>query len=93
MKPGQIAGASIVLLTLQLTPPPGSVLAGGFNPGASELAALYSAGETQEHARDWLTERGDVHARREQRLETVEWAILVFVIIAVIVDVVLLVRS
>jgi hypothetical protein len=43
-----------------------------------------------EYAREWLTERADSHERREQRLETIEWAILIFVVLAVIVDVVLL---
>jgi hypothetical protein len=35
----------------------------------------------------WLRERHDVHARREDRLETVEWAILIFVVVGVLADV------
>jgi hypothetical protein len=35
----------------------------------------------------WLTERRDIHERREDRLETAEWAILIFVIIGVLADV------
>jgi hypothetical protein len=35
----------------------------------------------------WLTERRDIHERREDRLETVEWAILIFVIVGVLADV------
>jgi hypothetical protein len=37
-------------------------------------------------ALDWLTERRDIHERREDRLETVEWAILIFVVVGVIVE-------
>ena len=35
----------------------------------------------------WLKERADMAARREDRLETVEWAILVFAIAGVATDV------
>jgi hypothetical protein len=35
----------------------------------------------------WLRERHDVHARKEDRLETVEWAILIFVIVGVLADI------
>src|SRR5262249_44276348 len=35
---------------------------------------------------EWLRERRDIQARHEDRLETVEWAILIFVIVGVIVD-------
>jgi hypothetical protein len=35
----------------------------------------------------WLRERQDIHARREDRLETVEWAILIFVIVGVLADI------
>jgi|ERR1700720_3849051 hypothetical protein len=34
----------------------------------------------------WLRERQDIHARREDRLETVEWAILIFLIVGVAAD-------
>jgi len=37
-------------------------------------------------ALDWLTERRDIHQRREDRLEMVEWAILIFVVVGVIVE-------
>jgi hypothetical protein len=37
-------------------------------------------------ALDWLTERQDIHERGEDRLETVEWAILIFVVVGVIVE-------
>ena len=35
----------------------------------------------------WLRERRDVATRHEDRVETVEWAILVFVIIGVLADI------
>lgn len=37
-------------------------------------------------ALDWLTERRDKHERREDRLETVEMAILIAVIVGVLAD-------
>jgi hypothetical protein len=39
----------------------------------------------------WLRERHDIAAQHEDRLETVEWAILFFVVVAVVLDVVRLV--
>jgi hypothetical protein len=42
---------------------------------------------------DWLTERRDIHERREQRLEAVEWAILIWVVIGVIADIIIVTRS
>jgi hypothetical protein len=55
----------------------GMVLANGLNPGTGELYLIYS--NHQRNARDWLTERSTWHERREDRLETLEWAILIFV--------------
>ncbi len=37
----------------------------------------------------WLTERRDIHERREDRLETVEWFILGWVILGVIADIII----
>ncbi len=39
---------------------------------------------------EWLTERRDVHQRREDRLETVEWLILAWVVLGVITDILIL---
>jgi hypothetical protein len=39
---------------------------------------------------DWLQERRDLAQRHADRLETVEWAILMFVVVGVIVDLILL---
>lgn len=41
----------------------------------------------------WLTERADLTERREARLETVEWAVLIFVAIGVVADIVLLLHA
>lgn len=38
----------------------------------------------------WLAERADLHERREQRLEAVEWAVLIFVAVGVVADIFLL---
>jgi hypothetical protein len=40
----------------------------------------------------WLTERADLRERREDRIETVEWAVLIFVAVGVIVDIFLLLQ-
>ena len=39
---------------------------------------------------EWLAERRDHVERREDRLETSEWAILIFVIISIVADLLLL---
>jgi hypothetical protein len=71
----------------------GTVLSGGLNPATPELRTILPSdgnpGKLGE-ARDWLTECRDTHEQKENRLETVEWAILFFVIVAVVVDLCLL---
>jgi hypothetical protein len=67
-----------------------SLLTSGLAPVAKELQAFYGVEEKQRNVKAWLTERGDSHERREQRLEFVEWAILVFVGVSVVVDFLLL---
>jgi|SRR5271167_208211 len=42
---------------------------------------------------DWLRERRDVAERQAQRLETVAWALLIFVVCGVATDVVLLIHG
>ncbi len=58
--------------------------AGGSTP--KELMDIYNNPERIAHAVHWLTERADSLERRENRLETVEWAILVFVVVGVFAD-------
>jgi hypothetical protein len=41
----------------------------------------------------WLTEKADMAERKEQRVEFVEWAILAFVILGVITDVMLVLHE
>jgi hypothetical protein len=59
---------------------------------ASGITAQYSGPlvgvlQTQwEGALAWLTERRDIQERREDRLEMVEWAILIFVVVGVLAD-------
>ena len=60
--------------------------------GATSVRGLIGGKEAIDHEAEvapaafWLTERGDYHEKREQRLETVEWAILIFVILGVVAD-------
>jgi hypothetical protein len=44
----------------------------------------------REEIMEWLTERRDIHERKEQRLEVAEWAILVWVVVSVIADIIIL---
>lgn len=68
-----------------------SVITSGMGQRIDELEAIYNnKNGLREHATAWLTERGDLRERHEQRLETVEWAILLFVIVGVAVDLLLL---
>ena len=59
----------------------------------NQLSGIGNVLVNRTSAEAWLTERADIHERREDRLETVEWAVLIFVIVGVIVDVLLLVRG
>jgi hypothetical protein len=61
----------------------GSVLAGGFQPTAVELQNL--SPQVKLHARDWLTECRDSHEIRERRLEILEWAIVLLIVVEIIV--------
>jgi hypothetical protein len=71
----------------------GSVLTGGFRPAHPQLTQLYSDLRTQNNARDWLTERDDLKNQHEWRLEIVEWAIFIFVVVGVILDLLILIKS
>ena len=62
------------------------LLISGLQPPYVELQRIYNNKDAMQNARDWLTERGDIRERREQRLEIVEWAILIFVVLGVIVE-------
>jgi hypothetical protein len=58
----------------------------GLTPRSESLRGIYGKADTLKHAEEWLTERGDLREQHEQRLETVEWAILIFVVFGVIAD-------
>jgi hypothetical protein len=60
-----------------------SMVAASHQPRAAELRAMYPDDAQIKNACEWLTERADAHEQREQRLETVEWAILLFLAVSV----------
>jgi hypothetical protein len=62
------------------------MIAANFAPRAKELSEMYSDQAMIENAGKWLTERADKNAKHEWRIEIVEWAILIFVIVGVAVD-------
>jgi hypothetical protein len=45
-----------------------------------------------ESIRAWLTERADINERREQRMEAAEWAVLIFVAVGVVADILLVIH-
>jgi hypothetical protein len=63
-----------------------TLAAPNLNPGVQgvELAGLVQIKRPEIMA--WLTERRDLKELHENRVETVEWAILIFVIVGVIAD-------
>jgi len=48
--------------------------------------------ETWQEALAWLAERRDIQERREDRRETVEWAILIWVVMGLIAEIILVMR-
>ena len=64
-------------------------LASGFNPRLRELISIYGNDARMAHAQQWLTEKAEVRARHEWRMERVEWAVLIFVFVGVVADCVL----
>ena len=70
-----------------------AVLASGLNPRPKELQDLYNDPGRLKQAADWLTERRDSLERRENRVETAEWAILIFVVVGVVLDIVLVIQG
>jgi len=55
-----------------------------------ELLGLLSGDRTPNL--EWLTEQRDIHERKEDRLETFEWAILAWVVVGVIADIIIVMR-
>jgi hypothetical protein len=69
------------------------MVASGFSPRAAELEVMYREPKRIAEASAWLTERGDKREQHEQRLETAEWAILIFVFMGVILDCILVTQG
>ena len=59
------------------------MVSSGFNPRAEDLIAIYQDKHAVADAAKWLTERADKNANHERRIEIVEWAILIFVIVGI----------
>jgi len=68
-----------------------TALARAFDVQSSPMFDL--ARTHRDHALAWLTERRDIAERKEQRMETVECEILIFVIFGVVIDILLLVNG
>jgi len=65
-----------------------SVVTSGMGQRINDLNRIYEDKDDMlKHAAAWLTERGDMRELHEQRLETVEWAILIFLVVGVCADV------
>jgi hypothetical protein len=65
----------------------GAELAGDFPPAKVILRNKYADGNIKLYGREWMREQVDRAERREDRLETVEWAILIFVVVGVLADI------
>jgi len=69
------------------------MVAASFTPRVRDLQDMYNDDAMLRHAAMWLTERGDEKVLHEQRVEFVEWAILLFVVAGVILDIILVCRG
>jgi hypothetical protein len=63
------------------------IVAGGFNPVVGDLYPLYSNAQIKQDARNWLAEQGAKRERREDRLETLETAILLLVAAELVINI------
>jgi hypothetical protein len=63
------------------------------NHATTSAPILHGAYLNQDQAVLWLRERRDIKQRREDRLEIVEWAILIFVAFSLITDVVIMIHN
>ena len=55
-------------------------------PRSGALGDKYNDVALKQYGTQWIRELADRHERRENRLETVEWAILIFVVVGVAAD-------
>jgi hypothetical protein len=59
----------------------------GHSPASTDLVPVYNDYKNaRRHAEAWLSEMGDRRSNKEWRLEFVDWAILIFVIVGVFAD-------
>jgi hypothetical protein len=59
----------------------------GFNPASEDLRQIYNdVNDARLNAEAWLIEQVGRQANKEWRLEIVDWAILIFVIVGVFAD-------
>jgi hypothetical protein len=68
-----------------------AIASGDANRIGAELAGYGQ--QKRDEIVQWLRERRDTAERREHRLETVEWAILIFVVMGVAADIAILFAS
>lgn len=59
------------------------VVSSGLAPRVEDLQLNYQDPHAMRAALGWLTERADKNANHERRIEYVEWAILIFVIVGI----------
>jgi hypothetical protein len=65
------------------------MIAASHTPRAGDLSKMYADQPMIENAAMWLTEQADKKANHEWRIEIVEWSILVFVVVGVVMDIIL----
>ena len=58
-------------------------LAASHTPRADDSRTLYPNGTAMRNAAKWPTERADKNANHERRIEYVEWAIVIFVVVGI----------
>jgi hypothetical protein len=61
-------------------------LGANYPPAKAILRDKYADGKIKEYGHAWMRERYDRDERHGDRLETLEWAILIFVMLGVIVE-------
>jgi hypothetical protein len=61
-------------------------LAEKFPPAKPILRDKYVDGDIKKYGQEWIRERSDRDERHEDRVETVEWVILIFVVLGVVLD-------
>lgn len=84
-------GENVVSFALGAGVSPGSHGISMGNASPTDITLQLLIQKNRDHVLAWLTERRDLAEKREQRVETLEWAVLAFVILGVITDLAVLV--